>query len=288
MTLSEFEIATASDRYADYCLWDYRPIASPIGKLRCANLLWCAIDAGAGGPMLKALCLALREALGPFRTVFGVKQCAGRLSLELYFYDYARLEREVSITRVLKILSPFVACPLAYSERRPYFMFSLDLDEAVASGQRPLDLINIYIGNPGSSVSSGICYELSPTALRLANFYFFFTARKEMDQIAAKIGCSAHHDLPDLPLSAILRPELLDCEVVVVANKKFHDGVYFSRVKIDALTDFLHREGFPSNLVAFAREHRDRLDHMLYDIGIDYAVEDGGVRVLKTAFYGLL
>lgn len=284
----DLEPATASDRYADYCLWDYQPVAPTAGKLKCANLLWQALASGGGAPRLKAACLALRDSLGPGRTVFGVKKIAGKLSFEFYFYDYERLERSVSIARVLKVLSPFVSCPLRYSEGRAYFMFSIDLDEATAAGNQPLDVINIYVGNPGSNVSSGICYELSPAGLRLTNFYFFFDARKEMDQIVAKVGCSAHHDLRGLPLSAILRPELLDCQVVVVANKKFNDGVYFSRIRIDPLIDFLDREGFPADLVAFARQNRDGLDHLLYDVGIDYEVDGKSVKVLKTAFYGLL
>ena len=282
------ERTTPRDSYRDYCLWDYEPVAPTDGKLRCANLLWRAIDAAAGGEHLKAVCVALREKLGPFRTVFGVKKIADRLTFEFYFYDYARLEREVSIVKVLEILAPFAHCPLAYSERRPYFMFSLDLDEEISAGRRPLDLVNIYIGNPGSTVSSGICYELSNTGLRLANFYFFFNARTEMDDIVAKVNCSAHHDLRGIPVSAILRPELLDCEVVVVSNKKFNDGVYFSRIKIDPLIGFLEHERFPAELVGFAKEHRGGLDHMLYDVGIDYVVEGAAVKVVKSAFYGLL
>jgi hypothetical protein len=74
----------------------------------------------------------------------------------------------------------------------------------------------------------------------------------------------------------------------VVANKKFLDGVYFSRIKIDPLIEFLERERFPADLVAFAKEHRNGLDHMLYDVGLDYVVEDGAVKILKSAFYGLL
>jgi hypothetical protein len=282
------ERSAAADRYADYCLWDYPPVAPTQGKLRCANLLWRALEAAGASPRLFDACQALRAGLGPFRTVFGVKKIAGRLSFEFYFYDYARLEREVSIARVLEILRPFAACPLAYSEGRPYFMFSIDLDDDIVTGRRPLSLINIYVGNPGSSVSSGICYELTQASLRLANFYFFFDAKTEMDDIAAKVACSAHHDLRDLPLRDILRPDLLDCRVIVVANKKLNDGVYFSRIGIDPLVGFLTREAFPPALVAFAREHRNELDHMLYDVGLDYVIEDGAMRITKSAFYGLL
>lgn len=276
------------DRFADYCLWDYPPPAAPLGKLRSSNLLWRALEAAGAGPNMFAACEALRAGLGPFQTVYGVKKNGDRLSFEFYFYDYARLERWVSIPRVLEILSPFVDCPLTYSEGRPYFMFSIDLDGDIVSRRRPLETINIYVGNPGSSVSSGICYELTPAGMRLANFYFFFDAKKEREDIVAKVMCSAHHDLKGLPLTSILRPELTDCGVIVVANKKFSDGVYFSRVKIDPLIDFLGKENFPADILAFARQYRNELDHMLYDIGLDYQVEGDAVRIVKTAYYGLL
>ena len=276
------------DRHADYCLWDYAPVAPAPGKLRSSNLLWRAIEAsGQGEPMLAA-CEALRRGLGPFQTVYGVKMSGGRLSFEFYFYDYARLERRVSIARVLDILSPFVSCPLKDPANRPYFMFSIDLDASIVSGERPLDLINLYVGNPGSNVSSGISHELTASGTRLGNFYFFFDARKEMPDIEAKLACSGHHDLRHLPIRAILRPDLLDCGVIVIANKRHNDGVYFSRLGINGLTGFLEREAFPRALVDFVRAHRHDLDHMLYDIGIDYVVENGAMRVVKSAFYGLL
>ena len=276
------------DRFADYCLWDYAPLLPPVGKLRSSNLLWRAIESSGGGPNLIAACEALRTGLGPFQTVYGVKKVGGRLSFEFYFYDYERLERRVSISRVLDILAPFARCGLKPREGRPYFMFSIDLDKEVASGQKPLEIINVYIGNPGSNVSSGICYEQSAAGLRLANFYFFYDARKEMDDIVAKVACSAHHDLRSFSPSSVLRPDLLSCAVVVVANKKFNDGVYFSRLPVDPLIRFLDLEGFPAELVQFAKRYRGDLDHMLYDVGLDYVVEDGLVKVTKSAFYGLL
>ncbi len=276
------------EKFADYCLWDYPPPSPPAGKLRSSNLLWSAIASIGGAPHLVAACEAIRAGLGPFRTVYGVKQKDGLTSFEFYFYDYERLERRVSISRVLEILKPWVACSLPPLEGRPYFMFSIDLDEATSSGRKPLDTINMYIGNPGSSVSSGICYEQSAAGLRLANFYFFFDRRREMDDIVAKVACSAHHDLRTFDPSSVLRPELLNCEVVVVANKKFNDGVYFSRLPIDPLIGFLKREAFHPDIIAFAERHRDELDHMLYDVGVDYIVEGRSVKVTKSAFYGLL
>ena len=75
---------------------------------------------------------------------------------------------------------------------------------------------------------------------------------------------------------------------IVVANKKVNDGIYFSRIGIDPLIGFLERERFPADLVAFAARHRNELDHMLYDVGLDYVIEAGAVKIIKSAFYGLL
>ena len=55
---------------------------------------------------------AIREKIGPFRTVFGIKLLPDRLAWEFYFYDYARRHREVSITRVLRAIRPFLRCDL--------------------------------------------------------------------------------------------------------------------------------------------------------------------------------
>jgi hypothetical protein len=50
---------------------------------------------------------------------------------------------------------------------------------------------------------------------------------------------------------------------------------------------FFERVGYPPSLLALAHDHRARLDHMLYDVGIDYRVEGGAVRILKSGFYGV-
>jgi len=287
MTPTWCEPVLPGDRYADYCQWPYDPPAPVGGKWRQSSLLWLALHAAGADPRLAAACGELRRGLGAFRTVYGVKLADGRLSFEFYFYDYDRLDRSLSIPRVLSVLSPFVRCELPPVERRPYFMFSLDLDDAIVTGRAPLAEIDVYVGNPGSTVSSGICYAHRADGLELKNFYFFFDAMAERAQIVDKVATSAYLDA-GRDLTEILWPELRDCGVVVVANKRNRDGVYFSRIRAGQLQHFLHRAGWPAAIaVPFAAE-LPRLDHLLYDVGIDYAVEDGRIVITKSAFYGLL
>jgi len=282
------ERSRADDPYLDYCLWDYEPPAPGTGKLRSINLLLHSFEVAGADPRMAEVSDAIRRGMGPFQTVWGVKQMDGLLSWEYYFYDYQRLERKNSIPRLLDIIAPYAKCSLRYGEERPYFMFSVDLDDALVTGARNMEEINVYIGNIGSSVSSGICYSLTEGGLRLDNLYYFFDAKEEIDTIAAKIGCSAHLDLPKVNINAILWPEMLDCQTIVVANKKNRESVYFSRIRIDQLIFFMKRLNYPESLVSCVVDNQDALDHLLYDVGFDYVMEDGNINILKSGYYGVM
>jgi len=285
--VATLEYTTPQDQYFDYCLWDYRPIAPPENKLRSVNLLHQSFDVDGMGERAQELVQAIRQGFGESRTVWGIKQEQGRIGWELYFYDYDRLKRQRSIPRLLEIVRPWVACDVETSEQHDYFMFSIDLDQALIAGTKPLDEIQMYIGNVGSLVSSGICYAVTKTQTTLKNFYFFFDAKKQMNEIVGKVCSSAYLSLPHLDLNAILWPELRDCQTIVVANKRTHDGVYFSRINVDQLLFFLKKMRYPEAHVAFVEQNKSRLDHLLYDVGFDYRMQGNSLHILKSAYYGV-
>lgn len=289
MRLSDrFEYSTASDPARNYCLWDYRPAAPVEDKFRSVNLLWQSFDHAGIDPRAYAIVEAVREAIGPFRTVFGIKQVGAELAWEFYFYDYERQARAVSAGRVLAAMAPWVRCEVPVNENLPYFMFSLDLDADIAAGRRGLDVVHLYIGNPGSAVSSGVAYGLRAGGATLENFYFFFDARTQRGEAADKIACSAHVDATRIPIDRILLPELVECTTICVANKQGHDCVYFSGIGVDQLIFFLDRLDYPAPVRAFVREHRAMLDHLLFDVGFDYVGQGDALRVLKSGYYGVL
>lgn len=285
------EMMTPDDEHVDFCLWDYEPPSTPAGKLRPVNLLNCSLRSAGISSRADEIIAALRARLGGMKTVWGIKQAGGTISWELYFYDYARRARARSMSRVLDIIRPWVECDPAtrarINEACDYFMFSLDFDAGNLDRGDPIDEIQLYMGNVGSAVSSGICYALRPDAMRMKNFYFFFDARTQMPDIVGKITSSVFLDLARFDLDAVLWPELRDCQTIVVANKPAHDGVYFSRITIDQLLVFLERMRYPQDQIAFARGHRDGFDHLLFDVGIDYRMENGKLEILKSAWYGV-
>lgn len=281
------ELCTPSDRYFDYCLWEYSPIADTTQKLRSVNLLNQSFSQAVIGEGARALVEAIRADLGESQTVWGVKQENGRFGWEFYFYDYDRQARSRSATRLLKILRPWMDCDIPVNEACDYFMFSFDFDEASLHTARRLEELNVYIGNVGSTVSSGICYSLTRSAMTMKNFYFFFDVRTQLQAIVDKLTSSVYLDLSKFDIDSVLWPELRHCQTIVLANKRSHDGIYFSRINVSQLLVFLRRLSYPTETIRFIEQRGDQLDHMLYDVGFDYRMQDGQIHILKSAYYGV-
>lgn len=288
MRLSErLEYATDDDPSLCYCLWPYQRPTPAADKYRAVNLLYQTFDAASMPDGAYAIVEALRDGIGPFRTVFGIKWFDGHLGWEFYFYDYLRRKRSVGAERVLHALSPLVRSEVALNEALPYFMFSLDIDAALARGERSLEVIHMYLGNPGSAVSSGIAHGVRRDSTTLENFYFFFDALSDMAQAARKIETSPHADFSRIRLDDILLPELRDCRTICVANKPTTDCVYFSGVSVDQLLYFLRRWQYPDATIDFVAQHRAMLDHLTFDVGFDYTMRDGRLVSVKSGYYGV-
>jgi len=278
------EYAKEGDKFYNYALWPYTPVQSLENRLKPSNLLYESLDAAGVDRRFFDLVSPLRQAIGEFHTVFGVKQQGERTWWEFYFYDYRRRERERSISRVLDAIRPLAPSSLMPNENLFYFMFSIDITEEIFT--RGIEEVHLYIGNPGSSVSSGISYSLTPARTKLENIYFFFDARSQMQDIAAKIACSAHIDTKKINLNEILHPELRDCKTICVANKQGNDCVYFAGVGFDSFLYFLRSMHYRADLISFLEENRSKLDHLEFDVGFDYRMEEDKLMILKSGYYG--
>lgn len=286
-SVSRLEYATAQDPSLNYCLWPYRPPAPVEDKWRSVNLLYHSLDRAGSDPRVYDIIDAIRAGIGSFQTVFGIKLAGGALTWEYYFYDYKRLDRTVSISQVLHATRDLVQCDLQANEQLPYFMFSLDMSEDIARGSKSLDLIHIYIGNPGSAVSSGIAYAVCPDQTVLENFYFFFDAKTQGDEIAKKVASSAFFDATRFPIEMVLNPVLRHCTTICLANKRFCDCIYFSGISVFQLIWFLSNLDYPRDIIEFVENNKHNLDHLQFDVGLDYKVEHGRFTILKSGYYGV-
>lgn len=278
-----------SDIAQDFCAWPYNPPRAPADDaLRSVALLYKSFEiAGLGSDML-TLTDSIRYRWGRFATVWGMKWSHAGPSWEFYFYDYARAGRRLGVADFLDVSQGHLACDLTPDDEKPYFMFSVEVSPDHLSG-KPLDQIDIYMGNPGSSVSSGICYGMTNSGYTMRNFYFFFNAWREQKEIHDKLTESIHLPQTGVNLDDLLWPEMAGAETIVVANKRERDALYFSRIRAAQLAFFLDRLSFPVPLQNFLAENLDALDHHLYDVGWDFDFTDGGeVIPTKGSFYGLL
>jgi hypothetical protein len=282
-----FEYATSQDPSLNYCLWPYQAPGPAEDKFRSVNLLYQTFAHAGIDATAFAIVDAIRDEIGPFKTVFGIKLASGRLAWEFYFYDYKRRKRAVSISRVLRAIHHYMPTSIQPNENLPYFMFSLDLNDALATRTALLDVIHMYVGNPGSQVSSGIAYAVREDSIALENFYFFFDARTQLADAAGKIGSTAVLDDTVVQIDAVLRPELRRCQTICIANKQSHDCIYFSGVDLSQLQWFLEWLRYPPAVTEFVRINRSNLDHLLFDVGFDYRMEGDQLRIIKSGYYGV-
>ena len=283
------QFSRPGDPALDFCLWPYDPPTAPSGDaLRSSALLYKSFEVAGVGDAMLGLTDAIRDRWGRFATVWGMKWSDAGPSWEFYFYDYARAGRRLGMTDFLNATAPFLQIDLPVDDTKPYFMFSVEVAPRHLTGT-PLDQIDIYMGNPGSTVSSGICYGLSQSGYEMRNFYFFFDAKHEEKAIHDKLTESIPMPQAGVDMNALLWPEMEGVQTIVVTNKQRRDALYFSRIRAGQLAVFLERLAFPSALREFLDVHMDALDHHLFDVGWDFDfASDGRVIPTKGSFYGLL
>jgi hypothetical protein len=287
--IARAQFSRPNDTAQDFCIWPYDLPRQPTDDaLRSAALLYKSFELADLGTEMGRLIEALRNQWGRFATVWGMKWSAAGPSWEFYFYDYSRANRQHGMHDFLTATSGILQCDLTPDDTLPYFMFSVEIEPRHLKGA-PLTQIDIYMGNPGSTVSSGICYGFSDQGYEMRNFYFFFDALREAQQIKDKLTESIHLPQHYVSLDNLIWPEMDGAETIVVANKQRRDGLYFSRIRAAQLAVFLEKLAFPASIRTFLDENLDALDHHLYDVGWDFECNTAGqVTPTKGSFYGLL
>ncbi len=285
----ELQRTGESDRYFDYCLQPYTPRRTPTGKLRAENLLWRSLELAGLLDRAREPLLALQRSLGRDMTVWGAKYDGQRLFWELYFYDPQKEDAAATVTGLTRTLAPWLRIAPAVDEKVPYMMVSFDIDAEVLESAR-IDVLNLYLA--GTAVHEGRSYRVKAGQTpELENIYRFLEPKREIDTLLPLLTTSMWVDYTSdkRTLPKVLIPELFACKRACIAKKRYRDGIYFSGIDIEQLLFFLRRFGYPPELLSFAERHAGDLDHLFFDVGIDYDMTaDGGIAYPKTSFYGTL
>ncbi|MDP2653392.1 MAG: hypothetical protein Q8Q08_05105 [Candidatus Omnitrophota bacterium] len=276
-------------KYYDYCHNPYMPIDSPRGRLSSDSLLYNSLLHSACQKAFRSIIKKIRDAIGSWNTVWGVKWGCNALTWELYFYNHRVRNPRKTAPNLLKVLRsyfhvpPFVEIDIKH---QPYFMFSVDLSDDIF-GFKQIDGVHLYTeGRPG--ISQGNSYYWGHDGMYFENHYDFFRMPKETESFVHKVG----HSLVlgknrGSVLGHSLVRQLMPCYTICVAHKKNNDGIYFSRVNVDQLLYFLEHFSYPAHIVDFVRSRKEKLDHLLYDVAFDCALGPQGPVFSKSSYYSV-
>lgn len=278
--------STPEDRFFDYCLEIYEPRCDPAGKLRGESLLWHSLEVAGLPPTHDEVFHALREAAGRDMSVFGVKWFEGRLSWEMYFYDPQREDTQITAAALRDSLAGTLDLRPRVPDTTHYFMYSFDLDHALLDA-RTVPELNIYL--QFHEGQGGYSYAVREDSCELRNTYRFHRPKQEIDAILHQVQRSMWVDFSRARLADIVLPELFECQKICVAKKRLADAIYYSGITVDQLLWFLRRFEYPAQIIDFVEAQREGLEHLLFDVGIDYQTgPDGELIYPKTSYYSTL
>lgn len=275
MTLHR-EAFDPADKFRDFCLWDYDPVAPPEpGTLRQSAFLAASFDMVPHGTAVAEAFGRIRDRWGAFQTVWGIKSAPTGLSWELYFYDYDREDRRTGIAALADCLPGLCAPNLAAADEWPWFMFSVEFDAATLSGQG-IPSVDLYFEGDGGTISAGLSFVWDGKTRTPKNDYRFYRSGPDRAQVM--------RDLTDLPpLPGPLTPGRYGEEVFVISRKSHSSAVYFSRADVAATLRFAVETGFHPGLTSILAQDLPRLAPYRFDLGVDYNAD--GLR--RSAIYGV-
>jgi hypothetical protein len=267
------------DRFHDYVLGEYAPLAPHEGKLRSVNLLFESFALLGVEREGRGLVERVIGALGPFRTVWGIKQVPGTglVGWELYFYDFERTHADLAIGRVREALAGAIAIDAEEPRPLPWHMWSVEISPAHLRREQAAS-IDVYVDMRS--------YKIRGKACAFENVYTFHDPRADIDAVLHRLRSSFHFDERRGDLRALMPPSLFRCGRVCVANKRAADAMYFSRIGTRAARAFVAANGYPRAMARFFEAHEAELSHLLWDVGVDFRGDDGPLRVTKTSVYG--
>jgi hypothetical protein len=273
-----------SDPARDFCQWPYqRPNAPNIGAWRQEKILFDFLEDHQCRSALADMLKQIQLVNGRFNTVWGLKSDGRRYSLELYFYDYARRMRRLGPEEILTKANVKTVSGIFPDENIDYFMWSIELDLFADISAAEID---IYCNGSGGTVSGGICYSSSQNRLELKNLYYFYKSKPDqqniLEQLASQPFGGGLRRYPET-----LLPGALCEEIYVLALKRRHASLYFSRAPLEACLRSMEDWALLPDLRRYLHLHMQRYSHHLFDIGIDYRVDNTEVQLTRMAVFGI-
>tara|TARA_B100000287_G_C20665294_1_gene791543 strand:+ start:799 stop:1650 length:852 start_codon:yes stop_codon:yes gene_type:complete len=219
--------------------------------------------------------------------IWGIRDINGKLEWELYFYN-----NTVDQIKSQKIVSEIFDLPTLI-ELPKQFMWSFDIND---KNEKRVDyyFINKIPLHPENLMSSGTGYTYDGKNIEFKNTYYSWnTTLDSLKKIKEQIlNCSPFN--VNLNIDDVLLPEIVDyyssnentITYINTSNKRDSDSVYYSGLDISMLIFCLHKFNYPKKQINFLEDNKDKFNHLLYDFGFNYKMNNNKLEIIKSGYYG--
>jgi len=287
----------------------YYPKNAHVHSLQSSYILAAAIATGMISDDIIPRVLDIQKKLGINATLWGLRSENDTFSLEFYFHHPKKFKKH-TLENLADLLQPYMTVPISAEMLEDgYYIISYNL-----SGSN-IECLNVYyplidpskplaeVDDAGFSlnvpVSVAASYYFTPSqpALQQQNIYYGYTncIRDLYDVIERIYSCCREVFPNEDPIKAnqfLSFPYLYDKEKnryfhpYCIAKKEYAVGVYFMGFSFAQFLSFLKYHRLPLAFIASIEKEGTNLNHLQFDIGIDFILQNGEFIVKKIAHFG--
>ena len=283
----ELDRATDRDRHINLGFEAYRPVRPLVDKVRGENLLWHSLlHAGLldrwDDPMH-----AIQRLVGRDRSVWGMLLDLdlgldeGALSWELRLLNTEARSPLGLLDKVREVLAPWVDVAPGLTEAPPYVVLGLRFD-----ARGTIDTVDLHERQAGTRELS--VYRTGAGERTLVSRDVVLEPKRHIDEVLPLIKQSEFVDFAadKRQLGRVLIPELFACRRLHISKRPHCDALAFSGINIEQLLFTYKRFEFPAALLNFLTDNQAQLEHLLFDVTIEYRGQDGKIAYPRVGYYG--
>jgi hypothetical protein len=250
--------------------------------------------------------LEIQKIQGINTSLWGLRFEKNKFSLEFYFY-FPKKFRQNSFENLKKILNPYLKVPITKEKiKKDYYLISYNLDSS------HIDVLNIYytVLNPSKPVITiadtrfyfnsekpvfhSYYFQPGRAGLKKVNTYYGFFGIHQQYAILEEIYACCRKlfpkEDPALSNKYLLFPYLYEngklAHPFSVTLKPKAIGIYFAGLSVEQFIGFLRYHKYPDAYIRSVEKEKKNLDHIEYDIVVDFYLKNGKFLIKKTAFFG--
>ena len=261
-----------------------RPVTD---KVRGENLLWHSL---LHAELLEAWddpLHAIQRRIVVDRSIWGVflDLDTQQLSWELRLLNDQPNAALGLLDSVRAALRPWIELAPGLETLGPYAALGLRFDAASMAAGR-IEAIELHEREDDSHNTA--VYRVSASTRELISSELLREPKRHIDEVLPAIKTSEFVDFAASPrlLGRVMIPELYACRRLHIAKRPTCDGLCFSGVNVEQLAFTYKRFEYPGPMLEFLTTHRAALEHLLFDVSVEYREVEGRIVYPSTGYYG--